>query len=247
MRSRAAPARRAAPAPLQERRATHDRRRDIENGLSRLHRVRAVHRNELPRRRPHVRDQRRVRHVAEVEHPGHAVLVGGVHQYVEGIQVVVHDLMPQVRQLRFDTGSKALEQFVSGCWYGSGAAPRGGAACVPCGARPRRWCAPLPGVRSRATEGQSRSNPATGGLWRCDRGPYEGVPGRYVSNRAVARHPHRRNERECRRAVAQYARTRQCGNRSSRYGGVPRSESRSRWALGRVRDLEDVIRAVSRW
>src|SRR4029077_7704241 len=42
------------------------------------------------------------------------LLVGGVHQDVERIQVVVHHLMPQVRQLRLDAGNQALEQLPSG-------------------------------------------------------------------------------------------------------------------------------------
>src|SRR5262249_37844437 len=88
--------------------------RDVENGLVRLLQIGAIKGNELGGADRDVRDQRRMSYVAEVDYPGHALLVGGVHQDVERIQVVVHHLVAQVRQLELDGGNKPLEQFAGG-------------------------------------------------------------------------------------------------------------------------------------
>ena len=53
--------------------------------MPRLHRVGAIRRNQLGGSDRNVRDHRRVRHVAEIDDSGHAVLVGGVDQDIEGV------------------------------------------------------------------------------------------------------------------------------------------------------------------
>ena len=80
---------------LQQRQALMIADGDIENGRARVSAVRrAILRNHLGGSHRHIRYQRGVGDIAEIDDAGNARLVRRVDQHVEGVQIVVHDLLP---------------------------------------------------------------------------------------------------------------------------------------------------------